>query len=358
VNAVASFAADVRIVDVDVHVEPPTVAMLEPYLEEFWREFTRERNWSGPKSVPVVYPPSLDATVHPRWRLPDGSSPAGTPTLVREHVLDGMGADVAICNCYTGIDSLRNPYWAAAWVAALNDWFSAEWLAFDARFRGSLIVPGRDVEAIVAEIERVADRPEFVQVLMPIRSDVLYGNRKWHPVWEAAERHGLVVGFHRGGTTEGAPGPSGWPSWYVEEYVAEQQVYAAQLTSLVAEGVFNRFPKLRVTFHEMGFTWLPGWWWRMDAEWKGLRREIPWLDEAPSEVIKRHVRVSIAPSDAGPAEELPHVLEWLDSEDILLYASDYPHMHDDDLGALVDAMPEAMRRRMLGDSAREWYTLT
>jgi hypothetical protein len=33
-------------------------------------------------------------------------------------------------------------------------------------------------------------------------------------------------------------------------------------------------------------------------------------------------------------------------------------MHDDDLGALVDAMPEAMRRRMLGDSAREWYTLT
>jgi predicted TIM-barrel fold metal-dependent hydrolase len=349
--------ADATIVDVDVHVEPPTVQMLEPYLEAFWREFTHERNWGGPKNVPLVYPPTLDATVRPEWRSSDGSSPAATPALVREHVFDGIGADIAILNCYTGIDSLRNPYWAAAWVSGLNDWFAAEWLAVDDRFRGSLNVPGRDVETIVAEIERLGGHRGFVQLLMPIRSDVLYGSRKWHPVWEAAERHGLVVGFHRGGTTEGAPSPTGWPSWYVEEYVAEQQVYAAQLTSLVAEGVFHRFPSLRVAFLEMGFTWLPGWWWRMDAEWKGLRREIPWLTEAPSELIPRHVRVSTAPSDAGPAGELPLVIEWLDSEDILMFASDYPHMHDEDIAPLLDAMPASMRPKMLGESALAWYGL-
>ena len=34
--------------------------------------------------------------------------------------------------------------------------------------------------------------------------------------------------------------------------------YQSQLTSLVAEGTFDRFPELRVSLIESGFAWLPG----------------------------------------------------------------------------------------------------
>ena len=58
-------------------------------------------------------------------------------------------------------------------------------------------------------------------------------------------------------------------------------IFEAQLTSLIAEGAFERFPELRVVLLESGFGWLPPLLWRLDKEWKGLRREIPWVKHAP-----------------------------------------------------------------------------
>ena len=52
--------------------------------------------------------------------------------------------------------------------------------------------------------------------------------------------------------------------------------YQSQLTSLVAEGTFDRFPELRLALLESGFAWLPAFLWRFDKGWRGLRREIPW----------------------------------------------------------------------------------
>ena len=40
-----------------------------------------------------------------------------------------------------------------------------------------------------------------------------------------------------------------------------------------------------------------------------------------------------------------------------MFATDYPHMHDDDLGMLLDAMPESMRPKLMAESARQWYRL-
>ena len=56
-------------------------------------------------------------------------------------------------------------------------------------------------------------------------------------------------------------------------------IFQAQLTSLIAEGAFERFPELRVVLLESGFGWLPPLLWRLDKEWKGLRREIPWVKQ-------------------------------------------------------------------------------
>jgi predicted TIM-barrel fold metal-dependent hydrolase len=262
-----------------------------------------------------------------------------------------------VLNCYYGVDSLRHPDWAAALARSVNDWLVSEWLERDERLVASLVVPARDPQAAAAEIDRVGGHPRFVQVLMPARSERLYGQRVFHPIYEAMVRNDLVMGVHWGGTTEGAPSPTGFASWYVEEYAAETQVFASQLTSLVVEGVFRKFPDLRVAMLESGFTWLPTWGWNMNKKWKGLRREIPWVDRLPLDIVRDHFRFSIAPADAGPPDQMATVLEWLGSEDLLMFATDYPHWHDDDIEELLAIMPETMRAKVMSETAREWYRL-
>jgi predicted TIM-barrel fold metal-dependent hydrolase len=143
-------------------------------------------------------------------------------------------------------------------------------------------------------------------------------------------------------------------------------VFQSQLTSLVSEGTFVELPDLRVTMVEGGWTWLPSLMWRLDKNWKGLRREIPWATQPPSEYIRQHVRFTTQPLDA-PANPrfLRQIVDQLGSDELLMYATDYPHWHADDDGHDGKAMPtglpielsEERTRKILSENARAWYRL-
>jgi predicted TIM-barrel fold metal-dependent hydrolase len=347
---------DGPVIDVDVHANVPSLATLYPYLPDLWIDWCNERGYKGPGAAAGHYPPGSKRACDPRWR-PQSGVPASRVELLREHVLDPWRVDQAIVNCYYGLDGLRHPDWAAALVSALNDWLIDEWLEKDPRLRASLVIPARDPEAMIAEIRRVGDHPGFVQVLLPVRNDAPWGQRMFHGVLKEIAAHDLVAGLHYGGTTEGHPSTTGPSSWFVEEYAAEWQSFAAQITSLVSEGVFQAAPDLRVSVLEGGFLWLPLWGWRMNKEWKGLRREVPWLSRAPLDLIREHFRFSVAPFDGGPPEMLARALEWLGSDDVLMFATDYPHGYDEDFADLFAAMPASMRSRTMSENARAWYRL-
>ena len=126
-----------------------------------------------------------------------------------------------------------------------------------------------------------------------------------------------------------------------------------------AEGAFERFPELRVVLLESGFGWLPPLMWRLDKEWKGLRREIPWVRQAPSTTIRERVRVAVQPVDGPPdGEGLGRLLERLGSDDLLVYASDHPHAHlrtyDEALAPVVSA---ELDRRIRYENAASLYAL-
>ena len=69
------------------------------------------------------------------------------------------------------------------------------------------------------------------------------------------------------------------------------------LTSLVLEGIPERFPKLKIVFIEGGFGWIPSTMWRMDRQFDRFRSEVPHLKRRPSEYVKEHFWFTTQPID-------------------------------------------------------------
>ncbi len=345
------------IVDVDVHAVVPSIDALLPYLAPHWREYATTSQFRGPTDG--TYPANAATSRDPSLEPVDGAAPGTTLAALRRHVLDPWGTSVAIVNCVYGIDGVRNPDVAVALATAVNDWLVEHWLDVDDRLRASIVVPSQLVTEAVAEIDRRAEDPRFVQVLLPVRTAMPWGNRNLLPILAAADRHGLPVALHFGGNPGLAPTASGWPTSYVEDYVAMASAFQSQLTSLVAEGVFDRLPELRVVLLESGFGWLPGWAWRFDKGWRGLRREIPWTTRLPSEYVREHVRIAVQPID-GPddAERMRALIGQIGGPEMLLFSTDYPHLHFADRDHAVPAgLDDAELASVLAANARALYRL-
>ncbi len=345
------------VIDCDIHNTVPSVEALVPYLSEHWREYVRQSAFRGPTDT--AYPPGAPTTAVAGSTPPGGGLPGSSLDLIREHVLDPWNVEVGILNCAYAVDSIHNPDSAAAMASAANDWQIAEWLDREPRLRASLVVPVQQPLLAAREIDRLGDHPGFVQVFLPVRSRALYGNRYFHPIFEAAVRHDLVVGLHFGGSPGNPPTASGWPSYYLEEYVDMASVYQSQILNMIVEGLFDRFPTLRIACVESGFTWLPALIWRIDKEWKGLRREIPWNHQLPSEYIRQHFRFTTQPLDAPPTNrQFLEVIEQLGSDDLLMFSTDYPHWHfDTPAEALPPGLPDQLKNKIMADNARAFYRL-
>ncbi len=344
------------LIDCDVHLAVPRVEALFPYLPAHWVEHVRQSVFKG--ATTTYYPASAPLAARPGSVPPDG--PAGSSlALLQEQLLDPTGVEFAVTSCLYEIDGLHNPEAAVAFARAVNDWQIAEWFEQDTRLRGSVVVPVQLPELAAQEVARVGGHPAFVQVLLPARSDRPYGNRNFRPLWEAIAAHGLVAGVHFGGAPGNPPFPSGWPSYYFEEYAGMAQVAQSQLVSIVSEGVFDLFPTLRVVLLECGFTWLPALMWRFDKEWRNLRQTVPWVKRAPSEYLREHIRLTTLPLDAPPNwADMEKTIAQIGGDHLLLYGSDYPHRHPTDpLADFLPRLPDTLARNIRAENARALYDL-
>ncbi|MGH2887559.1 MAG: amidohydrolase family protein, partial [Solirubrobacteraceae bacterium] len=265
---------------------------------------------------------------------------------------------LVVLNCLTGFETHRNPYFSAAVASAINDWMREEILARDARLRASLVVSTVSTEDAVAEISRVGDDPRFVQVLLPVRSDLPWGHKINHPIFAAAREAGLQVGLHAWGRAGKAATPSGFTTTYLDDYVGNQPIAQTQVLSFVSEGVFERFPELRVVIAECGFAWLAPLLWRFDKDWKGVWREVPWVKQRPSEYVVDRFVFTTAPAHLpDDAVAVRQLLEMMDVPATLAYASDFPHDHGNGISLLIDQLSDDDRRRVLWGNAAELYGL-
>ena len=338
-------------IDCDVHPAVPSLRALMPYLDDYWRDAIAQRGVHELASI--AYPANAPLTARPDWRV-DGKKPGQSLDALRTQALDAFGSAIAICNCLYGVHLLFGEDMAAAVARAVNDFIAREWLDREPRLRASIVVPLQNPQLAVDEIERCAADRRFVQVLLPVMGDQPLGRRLYWPVYAAAERHGLPLCVHAGSAYRHPVTGVGWPSYYVEDYAAQAVAFQSQLTSLVCEGVFTKFPDLRVVLAESGFTWLPALVTRLAKAWRGLRMEIPWIATSPAEIVRRHVRLTLQPVDA-PAEALERLIDHMGSDRLLLFSTDYPHWQFDGDAALPPGLPAELVRRIAVDNPRETY---
>jgi hypothetical protein len=335
-------------IDCDLHPAVPGMGVLLPYLDDYWREMVSVRALDRLNLSLTSYPQNAPLSCRPDWKPADGSKPGASLAAMQAQALDPFGSSFGILNCLYGAQVMHSEDMAAVFCRATNDWIRDEWLAQDSRLRASIVIPAHNTELAIEEIRRRADDPRFVQILMLVMGETTLGRRRLWPIYQEAEKLGLPIGIHAGSAYRQAPTAVGWPSYYVEDYVAQSAAFENQLQSLISEGVFAKFPQLKFVCIESGLTWLSGFIWRADKTWKGVRAEVPWVTKLPSELIRNHVRFTVQPIDADDeAEGLLRAIDHMQSDELFLFSTDYPHWQFDGDAALPDGLPVDLVRKIL-----------
>jgi predicted TIM-barrel fold metal-dependent hydrolase len=154
-------------------------------------------------------------------------------------------------------------------------------------------------------------------------------------VWAQAQEAGIPVLFHVGGEDKMNPvyKANGLPpvpdfhggddNFTSVSYMPIPNAAMQTLASLIFDGVFDRFPRLKWGAIELGAAWVPGWMRAMDSAAHAFQRNearLQKLSDKPSNLVRRQLRVTPYPhEDAG----------WVVANagpEVALFSSDFPHV--------------------------------
>jgi predicted TIM-barrel fold metal-dependent hydrolase len=302
----------------------------------------------------------LGAEWHDRYlrdAVASDGAPGSDPAVVSEQLIEPLGIERAILSHgrLLHAPSAPDPYFTAAIASAANDWLIERWLAEDSPFYGSILVANQLPELAAAEIRRVGVNPRMVQVVMADNAvGHPWGHALFHPIYAAAAELGLPVAIQAGafGGLNPTPTGGGVASLDLEYKTLAMQGAMSALVSFVTEGVFDKYPNLRLILLEAGLAWVPGMLWRFDADFKGVRREVPWVKRLPSEYFREHVRITTQPLDIPASyEHLAELLDEMHADETLMFASDYPSADAGEGQEVKDRIPEALLPNVMRGNA-------
>jgi predicted TIM-barrel fold metal-dependent hydrolase len=84
--------------------------------------------------------------------------------------------------------------------------------------------------------------------------------------------------------------------------------------------------------------------------------ETPWVDRAPLEIVRSNIRFSLQPFDAPPdAETLIRLFDHMQSDELVLFSTDYPHWQFDGQDALPEGLSPDLVRKIMIDNPHATY---
>ena len=352
-------------IDAAVHHRWSSETAIYPFLEEGWRRYVGEPRtvagrFGARRLLPIGRYPNPVGEDLP-GAAGDGEVAGASVESLADRWLDPGAFDRAllIFDRGTFAGSHPNPFFAAAVVRAINDWNAANWLAGGERLHGVALVPEQSPDEAVAELHRVAANPRIAAVAVSPSIGRLLGHPLYHPIYAAAAELGLPVVLNRGidAITDAPTGTAGGAPYTFAEYrTLAPLALMTNVTSLVVNGVFERFPDLRVYVSGGGITWLDAMLLRVDTLWRSLRSDFPWVKEAPSEYLRRGLRVSTYGIEAGVPETLRRLAERKPHlREMLIYGSGWPRWDTTGPDAVAELLPADWRDEVFGANAASWF---
>ncbi|MFD2924298.1 amidohydrolase family protein [Halobacillus naozhouensis] len=342
----------ISLVDTDIH-ERVQYRDIVDRLDEPFRHYIENCHWIQEKHMPYTQP-SVAGVDRADAILPDGR-PAGSDLgFMQEQLLDEIGHEFGILTSALDPSPSSMHGWhemAAALATAYNDWQIENWLDKDERLYGSVHIAAQDRDEAVKEIERVGSHPKMVQVLLPI-DDIMWGEPYYHPIFEAAEKHNLMIGMHH---NEPPVYYGKWPRYFIEWHTLIPTAHMKQITSMMFNGVFEKFPNLGLMMIEGGFTFIPHLMWKMDQQFRDLRHEVPWLKRKPSQIMKEQVRFTTQPAEELTKKEFMSLLEQMGTDEMLCFSTDYPHWDYDSPHRALPNMDPELKRKIFSENAKNFY---
>ncbi|MCZ7648608.1 MAG: amidohydrolase [Planctomycetota bacterium] len=347
----------IRCVDCDIHQFGPGKSDMLKHLPKAWHE----RYGTGAGTGHLGFHNPVGVTRRDCVSA-DGKHGAASPKGLAEHLLDPYEIDIGILT--GGVYNMGvhpDPDYADAVCSAYNAAVLETWIPEDDRLRFALSISTRDAALTAKEIRRHAGHPKVVAAIAGSACTSPLGQRQFLPIMEACEETGLPLMLHPGAEGTGiCPPPTacGYPTRYLEWHTDIIQSFQTHVVSLVCEGVFQKFPKLKVVLVEGGISWLVPLMWRFDKNWKALRSTVPWLDRKPSEVIQEHFLLTTQPiEEPDNHEHLIQLFNMFDAKNMLMFASDFPHWDGDTPNFALRGFPDEFKQRVKAQNAIDLFRL-
>lgn len=297
-----------------------------------------------------------------KFRYQDGCLPSSYDPAARLAMLDEWGVDRCVLFPTIGILPFPedDPELSSAYCRAYNTWQAEFHQSAGPRVIPMAVVNWHDVETAAAELDRCL-KLGFGGLFVP--PETLGGRRPsdpaFDPLWRRLEEAGAPGCLHVIVRFSGAAVP--FAAWHATQpgptfgfgLGATGQLIPA-LAAMAVDGLFERFPALKVVSVEAGCGFAAYLMDRLDEKYQFFKARTP-ISRRPSDYIRRNVYFVAEPEERTIAAMLDLV-----GEDRICWGSDFPHVDSRmEAAALLRAsiveLPEARQRAVLGENAaRIW----
>lgn len=299
----------------------------------------------------------------------EGSPPGSYDPKARLTVMDEEGIDIALLYPTLGIfweASVDDGKLATAYTRAYNRWIVDFCRENPKRLYPVAHISLLDPEGAVEETLRARKAGcigVYLSPDLPARRGKRFDDPSFARFWETVQDLAMPVAFHvvvREQQTfhewtrrrNGSQGPYGL---FGQAFLAIDVMTA--FTSMVALGMFEKYPRLKCAVLEAGATWIAAWLDRLDYKGAVTEAFTP-ITLKPSEYFYRQCLVSADPDETMIAQVVEHM-----GADYFVWASDYPHI-DASFGVVkemkerIAPLPPDAQRKVLGENALRFYGLS
>ncbi len=352
-----------KIIDGDGHIMEDTTAIIA-HLRSPYREIALRKG--------VVFPP-LDhlhagraVETPPQRDQRPGVGPQGWLDF-----LDDVGIEWTVLYPTTGLayGKIVSLDYAVEVARAYNNWLYETYLKFNPRFKAMAIIPMQEPEEAVIELRRAVTELGMLGGMMPSNGlPQLLGAKTYWPVYAEANRLGCSLAVHGG--AHDRFGMDHMNMYVPVHALGHPWGLTINCASIVYNGIFDRFPKVRLAFLEGGVAWLLLLLERLHASHETHFQYIPQEDfgvregEDPIACIKKQIKDGRFFLGVETEElTMPFAIKVVGNRPFL-YSSDFPHevtnescKHDIDELLESDEISSDDKAALLWRNAETFYKL-